>query len=65
MSRYRASPSRSPFRSPPRAYETERDTAVEDEIRLKSAIRAESDYRRISDELALLQIKVRHTNELE
>lgn len=64
MSRYRASPSRSPFRSPPRLYETEREAIIEDEIRLKSALKAESDIRRMSDDLALLQIKVRHTNEL-
>lgn len=30
MSRYRASPSRSPFRSPARLYETERDAIIED-----------------------------------
>jgi len=65
MSRYRGSPSKSPFRSPPRAYSTERDAAIVDELRLNSAIRAESDYRRINDELSLLQIKVRHTNDLE
>jgi hypothetical protein len=65
MSRYRGSPSKSPFRSPPRLYEAERDAIIEDELRLKSAIRVESDFRRVSDELALLQVKVRHTNELE
>jgi hypothetical protein len=64
MSRYAASPSRSPFRSPTKLYETERDNIIEDEIRLKSALKAESDIRRMSDDLALLQIKVRHTNEL-
>lgn len=65
MSRFRGSPSKSPFRSPPRLYEAERDAIIEDELRLKSAIRVESDFRRVSDELALLQVKVRHTNELE
>lgn len=65
MSRYRGSPSRSPFRSPARMYETERDAIIEDEIRYKSAIRAESDARRINDELAMLQIKVRQTQDLE
>jgi hypothetical protein len=64
MSRYAASPGRSPFRSPPKLYESERDNIIEDEIRLKSALKAESDIRRMSDDLALLQIKVRHTNEL-
>lgn len=62
MSRFKGSPSKSPFRSPPRLYEAERDAIIEDELRLKSAIRAESDYRRINDELALLQVKVRHTS---
>lgn len=65
MSRFRGSPSKSPFRSPPRLYEAERDAIIEDELRLKSAIRAESDFRRVNDELALLQVKVRHTSELE
>jgi hypothetical protein len=65
MSRYAASPSRSPFRSPPKLYESERDNIIiEDEIRLKTALKAEADIRRMSDDLALLQIKVRHTNEL-
>lgn len=40
MSRYRGSPSRSPYRSPPRLYETERDAIIEEDLRLKSALRA-------------------------
>ena len=64
MSRYiPQSPSRSPFRSPPRAYSTERDILVEQ--RISSAIKGESELRRVNDEIALLQIKVRHTAELE
>lgn len=65
MSRFRGSPSRSPFRSPPRAYEIEREAIIEDEIRLKSALRAESDFRRMNDEIALLQVKVRNVKDLE
>lgn len=64
MSRYiPQSPSRSPFRSPPRAYSTERDILVEQ--RISSAIKGENELRRVNDEIALLQIKVRHTAELE
>ena len=65
MSRFRASPSKSPFRSPARLYETERDAIIEDEIRYKSAIRAESDGRRVNEELAMLQSKVRLTHDME
>lgn len=65
MSRFRGSPSRSPYRSPARLYETERDAIIEDEIRYKSALRAETDARRMGDELTMLQARVRHTNELE
>lgn len=49
MSRTKGSASRSPYRSPARLYETEREAIIEDEIRLKSALRAETDARRMSD----------------
>ena len=48
-SRYRGSPTRSPYRSPARLYETERDAIIEDEIRLKSALSAEAHARRATD----------------
>ena len=65
MSRFRGSPGRSPYRSPARLYETERDAIIEDELRYKSALRQESDARRMADEIALLQTRVRQVAELE
>ncbi len=64
MSRFRGSPGRSPYRSPARLYETERDAIIEDEIRYKSALRQESDARRMNDEITLLQTRVRQVAEL-
>lgn len=62
MSYYRESPSHSTYRrSPPRI---EREL-IEEEISLKNALRSESDNRRMLDEIALLQIKLRKTDELE
>ena len=60
MSYYRESPSHS-RRSPARV---ERDL-IEEEVTLKNALRSESENRRLLDEIALLQIKLRKTEELE
>lgn len=60
MSYYRESPSYS-RRSPPRV---EREL-LEEEINLKNALRSESENRRLLDEIALLQIKLRKTDDLE
>jgi hypothetical protein len=60
MSYYRESPSYS-RRSPARV---ERDL-IEEEVTLKNALRSESENRRLLDEIALLQIKLRKTDELE
>lgn len=60
MSYYRESPSYS-RRSPARV---ERDL-IEEEVTLKNALRSESENRRLLDEIALLQIKLRKTEELE
>ncbi len=61
MSYYRDSPSHYSRRSPPRI---ERDL-IEEEINLKNALRSESENRRLLDEISLLHIKLRKTEELE
>ena len=65
MSRFRGSPSRSPYRSPARLYETERDAIIEDQLRFQNALRADTDARRMADEVTLLQAKVRQAHEVE
>lgn len=64
MSYYRESPLQSLQasyrRSPPKL---EREL-IEEEINLKNALRSESDNRRLIDEISLLQIKLRKTEEL-
>jgi FtsZ-binding cell division protein ZapB len=61
MSYYRESPPHYSRRSPARV---ERDI-IEDEINLKNALRSEAENRRLVDEISLLQIRVRKTEELE
>ena len=65
MSRFRGSPTRSPYRSPARLYETERDAIIEDQLRFQNALRADTDARRMADEVTLLQARVRQAAEFE
>lgn len=60
MSYYRESPSYS-RRSPPRV---EREL-LEEELSLKNALRTETETRRLLDEISLLQIKLRKSEDLE
>lgn len=65
MSRFRGSPSREHYRSPARLYETERDAIIEDQLRFQNALRADTDARRMADEVTLLQARVRQAAEFE